>query len=407
MDNKSHKFICEYCNNQFITKTNLNNHQKRAKYCLKLQGVANNKEFTCEYCRKELTSKWAYEKHIEICRDVIKNNVMLEYKNNLNILISENLSLKDQLSYKNDVIKHLQDKLAGIAEKAVSRPIHTINNNTVIEIDDYRDENKEIIPNEDITIEEYKLEPLNVGGEYNIEYRDEDGYINVTNLCKAGGKLFVEWKKLDKTKVFLRALSKSVFINIDLLIKNSIGEINKEKYAWAHPQIAINISQWISPKFDVKVSGWIYEVMMTGKVDICSTKTYLELQKENKGNEQKIKVLTKKYVKSQSREQYPEKYVVYILTTILLRKDRRYILGKATNLTNRLSTYNKTDEHIVVYYHECKDENTMGVVEHMVFNKLQEYREQANRERFILPTNMSESYFIDGIKECANFFTMS
>jgi hypothetical protein len=49
----------------------------------------------------------------------------------------------------------------------------------------------------------------------------------------------------------------------------------------------------------------------------------------------------------------------------------------------------------------------MGVVEHMVFNKLQEYREQANRERFILPNNMSESYFIDKIKECVDFFTKS
>jgi hypothetical protein len=313
-----------------------------------------------------------------------------------------------QLSYIKEVFEkqiiHLQNKLAVIAEKAVSRPI-IINNKTAIEIDDYRDENEEKCSDDDITIEEYKLEPLNIGGEYNIEYRDEDGYINVTNLCKAGRKHFKDWKKLDKTKVFLNALSKSVLICANLLIKHSIEQTNKEQYTWAHPQIAINISQWISPKFDVKVSGWIYEVMMTGKVDICSTKTYLELQRENKGNKQKIKVMTKKYVKSQSRQQYLEKYVVYLITTRLLRKERRYILGKATNLTNRLSTYNKTDEHIVIYYKECKDENTMGIVENMVFNKLQEHREQANRERFILPKNMEESYFIDEIKVCVDFLS--
>ena len=40
--------------------------------------------------------------------------------------------------------------------------------------------------------------------------------------------------------------------------------------------------------------------------------------------------------------------VVYILTNKLMKKERRYILGKATNLTNRLSTYNKSDEHEVV-----------------------------------------------------------
>ena len=45
--------------------------------------------------------------------------------------------------------------------------------------------------------------------------------------------------------------------------------------------------------------------------------------------------------------QYKETNVIYILTTKLLKKERRYILGKATNLTNRLSTYNKSDEHDV------------------------------------------------------------
>jgi hypothetical protein len=358
-----------------------------------------------------------YTYHIKICKliDISKNykEIIIELKKNILIYDTESKNkdkciriLEEGHNKKDDIIKNLQDKLTGIAEKAVSRE-NNINNNTTIEIDDFRDcyENEKHQSDEENIIEEYKLEALNVGGEYNIDYRDEDGYINVTNLCKADGKDFKDWKKFHKTKAFIKALSISTDILIDLLIKYIKDDYTIEIYTWAHPQIAINISQWISPKFDVKVSGWIYEVMMTGKVDISNTKTYLELQKENKNNELKIKVLTKKYVKSQPREQYPEKYVVYIITTRLLRKERRYILGKATNLTNRLSTYNKTDEHIVVYYQECKDETTMGVVEHMVFNKLQEYREHANRERFILPKNMSESYFIDKLKECVNFFS--
>ena len=44
-----------------------------------------------------------------------------------------------------------------------------------------------------------------------------------------------------------------------------------------------------------------------------------------------------------------------------MKKDRVYILGKATNLTNRLSTYNKSDEHEVVYYQGCGDEETMSI----------------------------------------------
>jgi hypothetical protein len=112
--------------------------------------------------------------------------------------------------------------------------------------------------------------------------------------------------------------------------------------------------------------------------------------------------MVKKYVKKQPRQQYGNN-VVYILTTNLLKSERRYILGKAKNLTNRLSTYNKSDEHEVVYYQECKNEDMMNVAETVVFQKLGEYREQANRERFILPDNKDISFFIEMVKECLDF----
>ena len=124
---------------------------------------------------------------------------------------------------------------------------------------------------------------------------------------------------------------------------------------------------------------------------------------ENNTKEMKIQYLTKKYVKKQSRQEYNEKYVVYILTTPSLKKDRRYILGKAENLTNRLSTYNKTDEHEVVYYQKCSDEDNMKIVENLVFQKLKDYREQANRERFVLPEDKETDLFIDVIKKCIEF----
>ena len=88
-----------------------------------------------------------------------------------------------------------------------------------------------------------------------------------------------------------------------------------------------------------------------------------------------------------------------------MKKERRYILGKATNLTNRLSTYNKSDEHEVIYYQECDCEDNMNAVESLVFQKLRSYREQANRERFVLPEGKDISYFVDTIKECISFIT--
>jgi hypothetical protein len=116
-----------------------------------------------------------------------------------------------------------------------------------------------------------------------------------------------------------------------------------------------------------------------------------------------ISGMIKKYVKKQPRPKFDEQNVIYIITTQSLKKDRRYILGKAKNLTNRLSTYNKTDEHEVVYYQDCGDEDNMNFLEPLVFKKLNEYREQANRERFILPEDKNIDFFIDTIKKCFEF----
>ena len=46
----------------------------------------------------------------------------------------------------------------------------------------------------------------------------------------------------------------------------------------------------------------------------------------------------------------------------------------------------------------------MAIVENMVFNKLDRYREAANRERFILPESTKLDVFVNTIKECINFF---
>jgi hypothetical protein len=117
----------------------------------------------------------------------------------------------------------------------------------------------------------------------------------------------------------------------------------------------------------------------------------------------KIQHLTKKYVNKIPRVQYEEKNVIYIITTERLKKDNIYILGKATNLTSRLSTYNKSDEHEVIYYQECPGDS-MPIVENMVFNKLEEYRQSANRERFVLPEELKVDIFVDVIKNSINFF---
>ena len=299
--------------------------------------------------------------------------------------------------------KKAQESYEKLSLTAVSR---NFENETTIDIDDTLSDSQFTIDesdNDEDKINEYKLTPLEVGQGYTIEHREEDGYINVTNLCKAGGKQFKHWNSIDKTKAFLRVLSESVGIPTDSLIKYNTA-YGKERATWVQPQVAINIAQWISPRFDVKVSGWVYEIMMTGKVDITNTKTYKELQLENKNKELKIQYLTKKYVKKQPRVDYKERNVIYILTTANMKKERRYILGKAENLTNRLSVYNKSDEHEVMYYASCGSEENISLCENMIFQYLNDYRERANRERFILPEKNEISFFSDVVKKSVDFF---
>jgi hypothetical protein len=93
-----------------------------------------------------------------------------------------------------------------------------------------------------------------------------------------------------------------------------------------------------------------------------------------------------------------------MLTNEFNKKNRNYIIGKAIDLTNRLTSYNKTMDHEVIYYKSCKDEATMSIVENMVLNKLQDYKEIANRDRFILPLEKDISFFTNIIDDSIKFF---
>ena len=384
---------CKFCDAILANEYSLSTHQKKTKKCLIKQGIKIPEgEFKCELCNEKFIHKTVLNNHLISCN---KKNILLNYKK----LETKYNTLENKyniLETKYNMILEDKEKLLDKITTAALSPVYDVfEDPSTILIEEDNNESEE---NE----EEYKLTPLEVGDGYTIEHREEDGFINVTNLCKAGDKQFKAWNRLDKTKAFLQVLSSSVLIHTDELIKYNTGS-NHERATWVHPQVAINIAQWISPTFDVKVSGWVYEVMMTGKVDITNTKSYKELQKENKNKELKIQFLTKKYVKRQPRVDYQERNVVYILTTANMKKERRYILGKAENLTNRLSVYNKSDEHEVIYYQECSDEDKMNIVETTVFNKLKECREQTNRERFILPENKEIEYFKDTIKKVIEF----
>ena len=94
----------------------------------------------------------------------------------------------------------------------------------------------------------------------------QDGYINLTALCKSGKKEFSHWKENKKTKIFLQYLSSKLDKPIDKLLIYQGGAIG-ERSTWGHPLIATNISSWISSEFAVDVSFWIEEWRMINNND--------------------------------------------------------------------------------------------------------------------------------------------
>jgi prophage antirepressor-like protein len=129
-----------------------------------------------------------------------------------------------------------------------------------------------------------------------------------------------------------------------------------------------------------------------------------EKQKQLDEQRTKVKTLENKYLHHLPRVKYPVTFVIYMITTQENKKNRTYIMGKTTNLTTRLSTYNKTCDHEVVYYKECISETVMVFAESMLFLRLSEYREKLSCERFILPADKEESFFISEIDTTLDFF---
>lgn len=128
---------CDYCNNQFATKSSLHYHQKTAKYCIELRGAVSDQN-KCVGCKKIFCSKRSLGRHYDVCfeyktRDLKHNfEAQLKHKDieiqNKDIIMEKELQLKDSIidDLKEQVLR-LQTQLANIAEKSATR--HSVQNN--------------------------------------------------------------------------------------------------------------------------------------------------------------------------------------------------------------------------------------------------------------------------------------
>ena len=148
-----YKMECNFCNKTFTSKSALNNHQKTAKYCLKIQGVSKIiNEFICEYCNKEFMTKQHLLNHHNICKEkefhiklkdekeylqkeFIKEKKYLqkEFENKLKKKEEENIELKQKIAELNGRLYTLKDDHELIKEiaKQPKNTTTTTNNNTL------------------------------------------------------------------------------------------------------------------------------------------------------------------------------------------------------------------------------------------------------------------------------------
>lgn len=105
----------------------------------------------------------------------------------------------------------------------------------------------------------------NVGG-FTVRQREIDGYMDATRLCQSGGKKWSGYWRNQGTQEYLEALA--IDLNLDVVATNpdvqkratALVEVfqggnNKDTQGtWVHPEVAVDVGQWISSHFRIIVN---------------------------------------------------------------------------------------------------------------------------------------------------------
>jgi hypothetical protein len=102
-----------------------------------------------------------------------------------------------------------------------------------------------------------------------IEQRSDDGYMDATAMCRANGKKWSHYWANKNTQEFIEALSADAGIPASGLVEVRKGGTVGDQGTYVHPRVATHLAQWCSPKFAVLVSGWVLDILTTGKAEVA------------------------------------------------------------------------------------------------------------------------------------------
>lgn len=204
-------YECQYCKNKFRNKSILNNHQQKAKYCLKIQGKKCEK-YKCDFCEKILSCKYSLKKHLETCN--IRKNYITEYgkedneeernsdtDNDKFQILMDNISelkkiivKKDfEIEQQNNQIVNLQKMIENIAIQSNKNTNITINQKIQQQINQLQPITDESLHEQSchFTMEHFRDGLLGLG-RYAIEYPLKDSLV-----CTDQSRLQFKWKNGD------------------------------------------------------------------------------------------------------------------------------------------------------------------------------------------------------------------
>ena len=169
---------CQFCKKTFSSKSNLNNHIKTAKYCIKLRTNKvkktksnNSKKFECKFCSSTFATKQRLNYHNNICKTKEK---LEEQKVFYEKLLTEKDKLIEEQKKK---IEKLQNDMKEVAIKASTKPTSIKNTYIQNNLTPLRDE--DFTKNIDKLTARMMLEGYERIGQYALEYPLKDKIICV------------------------------------------------------------------------------------------------------------------------------------------------------------------------------------------------------------------------------------
>ena len=210
---------CQYCKKILQTKSSLNSHQTKTKYCLKLQGKGELKGlFVCEGCDRDFHRKLHLTDHEKVCeyctpkvKELLKRIKTLEKEKN------------NWLEEKKDLIQEKKDLIQTLAKN--TRKTTNIHNTVNLSVFNKTEE--------DIK----QLVEVNYNKEYFIEGQKGVARFTHSHVLKTEAKQMPMYTITDKT----RGNGKYKSSNSEVVIDNGMHGLTKK----LHPSIknkAINIA---------------------------------------------------------------------------------------------------------------------------------------------------------------------